>query len=61
MLKTIEGKWVSCNKFEDNNGVMRVVPMNYIHELYRGKWPFDCFILLEDNRRIVSVFPKDLP
>ena len=59
-METLLGVWESCNVFITEDGIKKkVVPYNYLYDTYKSLWPLRCYINLEDDRSIISVFPVE--
>ena len=50
MFKTLKGTWWHPNRFETEDGLLiYVFPYGMTIDQYRGKFPIDCYMLLEDS------------
>jgi hypothetical protein len=55
-ITTLRGTYISCNKFEDENGkVYQVFPYGKLIDTFEHLFPLKCFIQLEDGYIVKNI------
>lgn len=56
-LRTFKGTYISINKFaiDEDNTIISVYPYSIIADKYEDKYPFDCYIQIDENNTVKNI------